>query len=96
MYYNSINISKNNVTLSLYVDKNLKRVDDSGYLEISDGYIGKKDMAYDNLSWFEDFATNGEKIIIIMKDLKEIEQFYDDVIEDILYVFSEANRLKIL
>lgn len=96
MYYNSINISKNNVTLSLYVDKNLKRVDDSGYLEISDGYIGKKDMTYDNLSWFEDFATNGEKILIIMKDLKEIEQFYDDVIEDILYVFSEANRLKIL
>ena len=96
MYYNSINISKNNVTLSLYVDKNLKRVDDSGYLEISDGYIGKRDMAYDNLSWFEDFSTNGEKILTIMGDLKEIDQFYDDVIEDILYVFSEANRLKIL
>lgn len=31
-----------------------------------------------------------------MKDLKEVDQFYDDVIEDILYVFSEANRLKIL
>lgn len=96
MYYNSINISKNNVTLSLYVDKNLKRVDDFGYLEISDGYINKKDKSYDNLIWFKDFATNGGKILEIMKDLKEVDQFYDDVIEDILYVFSEANRLKIL
>lgn len=96
MFYNSINIGKNNVTLSLYVDRNLKRDGDFGYLEISDGYIGKKDVSYDNLSWFEDFATNGEKILDIMKDLKEAEQFYDDVIEDILYVFSEANRLKIL
>ena len=96
MFYNSINIGKNNVTLSLYVDKNLKRADDFGYLEISDGYIGKKDKSYDNLSWFKDFATNGEKILDIMKDLKEVDQFYDDVIEDIIYVFSEANRLKIL
>lgn len=96
MFYNSINIGKNNVTLSLYVDKNLKRDGDFGYLEISDGYIGKEDISYDNLSWFEDFATNGEKILSVMKELKEIDQFYDDVIEDILYVFSEAKRLKIL
>lgn len=96
MYYNSINIGKNNVTLSLYVDKNLKRTGDFGFLEISDGYIDKKDVSYDNLSWFEDFATNGEKILSVMKELKEIDQFYDDVIEDILYVFSEAKRLKIL
>ena len=96
MYCNSININKNNVTLWLFVDKNLKRVDDSGYLEISDGYINKRTEAYDNLSWFEDFATNGEKILEVMNDLNQIDQFYDDVIEDILYVFSEANRLKIL
>ena len=31
-----------------------------------------------------------------MKELKEIDQFYDDVIEDIIYVFSEAKRLKLL
>lgn len=87
----SVCISRNGVTITIFTDENFKRRSgyQFGFLEVTDGRIGKETYSADNLLYFTDL-DNPEKVKEIKKDLKKIDQHYKGVIKDIRWCMKQV------
>lgn len=92
-----ISVYKGNATIDVFVNNDLSKPmkEPFGSIIVTDGSIGKADVFWDNLKYFEDIDLEKEKSMI--KELIDADQYYKGVIEDIKYIMDRVkNDLKIL
>jgi hypothetical protein len=93
-----VQIYLNNTTLSVWVDENLKQTDKNlknfGDITITDGYLHKDNVCWDNLDYF--FDLDLDKIKEMKNELKKKNQYYDDVIDDIQRLIERGLEMGIL
>lgn len=93
----TILLYKNQVTLELFLDEDLKAKiypDGEGFGSITvESTTNKEDYYADNLKYFTSFDTDKDRRKEVKKDLKKLDQFYKGVLKDIDHVFRRAYEL---
>lgn len=93
--HTEVTLRENDTVLTVYVNDDFTADGHNfGYVEIHDGYVDKKSVFWDNLSYF--FKIGKKKKKSIKKELKKAEQFYPGVVGDIKKLIKKAFEVEIL
>lgn len=92
MEHTEIKLHKNNTCLSFFVDEDFGRAKYPMFsLTITDGYINKKEVFWDNIDYFFDLTF--DEVAECTKELIESDQYYDGVFSDIEYLINRAKEI---